>query len=120
MNDISFYLGRQRGEGSLIEKTHFVNAFFVFNQEQYAFRFANVQNSSAWGRNYKIRPLARSFNGDPTPSIYDDIIHVINDTRPSPSVFAYCKQSKTGRWAGLGTRLHVSKKHQRSRGGTNK
>ena len=26
-------------------------------------------------------------------------------TRPSPSVFAYCKRSKTGRWEGLGTRL---------------
>ena len=30
---------------------------------------------------------------------------MINVPRPSPSVFAYCKQSKTGRWEGLGTRL---------------
>ena len=28
-------------------------------------------------------------------------------TRPSPSVFAYCKQSKTGRWKGLGMRLYL-------------
>ena len=34
-----------------------------------------------------------------------DIINVIKWTRPSPSVFAYCKRSKTGRWEGLGTRL---------------
>ena len=37
-----------------------------------------------------------------------DVIHVIKWTRPSPSVFAYCKRSKTGRWEGLGTRLGVS------------
>ena len=62
-NSPSIYLGRQRGEESLIERTHFVHAFFVLNQEGYAFRFMNVQNSSTWGRNYKIRPLARSFDG---------------------------------------------------------
>ena len=27
-----------------------------------------------------------------------DDTHMINGTRPSPSVFAYCKQSKTGMW----------------------
>jgi len=34
-----------------------------------------------------------------------DVIHVIKWTRPSPSVFAYWKWSKTGRWKSLGTRL---------------
>ena len=29
--------------------------------------------------------------------------HVVRFTRPSPSVFAYCKQSKTGAGEGLGT-----------------
>ena len=28
----------------------------------------------------------------PPPSVDTDVIHVINDTRPSPSVLAYCKQ----------------------------
>ena len=28
-------------------------------------------------------------------------------TRPSPSVFGYCKRSKTGAGEGLGTRLHL-------------
>ena len=31
--------------------------------------------------------------------------HVVRFTRPSPSVFAYCKRSKTGAGEGLGTRL---------------
>ena len=30
-----------------------------------------------------------------------DVIHVIKYTRPSPSSFVYCKQSKTGWWEGL-------------------
>ena len=69
VNDVSVYLGRQRGEGSLIERTHFTQVFFVLKQERYAFRFANVRNSSAWGRNYKIRALARSFDGGPLPPL---------------------------------------------------
>ena len=52
MNDISVYLGRQRGGGITDRK----DAFFVFNQERYTFRLVNVRNSSTWGRNYKIRP----------------------------------------------------------------
>ena len=35
------------------------------------------------------------------------VIHVIKWTRPSPSIFAYCKQSKTEQWEGLGTRLMI-------------
>ena len=31
--------------------------------------------------------------------------HVMKFPRPSPSVFAYCKRSKTGGVEGLGTRL---------------
>ena len=29
VNDVSVYLGRQRGEGSPIERTHFLHAFFT-------------------------------------------------------------------------------------------
>ena len=32
--------------------------------------------------------------------------HVVRFTRPSGSVFAYCKRSKTGAGEGLGTRLY--------------
>ena len=31
--------------------------------------------------------------------------HMVRFTRPSPSVFAYCKRSRTGDGEGLGTRL---------------
>jgi len=34
--------------------------------------------------------------------------HVMKFPRPSPSVFAYCKRSKTGGVEGLGTRLNVA------------
>ena len=67
MNDVSVYLGRQLGEGSPIT-THFVHVFFV---SWYVFCFVNVRNSSTWGRNYKIRPQARSFDGGLLPpSVY--------------------------------------------------
>ena len=83
------------------------------DQEWYAFCFANVWNSSAWGRNYKIRPLAHSFDGGPLPpSVYlgRHCLHScdkILSPRPSPYIFVCCKQSKTGRWEGLGTRLVI-------------
>ena len=32
---------------------------------------------------------------------------LIKWTRPPPTVFAYCKRSKTGQWEGLGTRLRI-------------
>ena len=75
------------------------HVFFVLNQEW---------NSSTWDRNYKKRPQARSFNREPlASSVYlgrHNVIYVKKRTRPSPSVFAYCKQSKTGWWESLGTR----------------
>ena len=37
----------------------------------------------------------------PTPLSRQNIIHMIKWTRPSPSVFIYCKWSKTGQWEGL-------------------
>ena len=70
----------------------------------------NVRNSSTWGGNYNIRPQARSFDGGPLPPslVYTDIIHMIKYTRPSPSIFAYCKRSKTGLWEDLGMSLPKS------------
>ena len=51
---------------------------------------------------------ANMFFWSESPRVDTDVIHVIKWSRPSPSVFAYCKRSKTGRWEGLGTRLGVS------------
>ena len=50
-------------------------------------------------RNYKKWHQAHFFNQDLYP--WSDIIHVIEWTRPSPSLQAI----KTGQWEGLGTRL---------------
>ena len=73
------------------------------------FRFANIRNSSTLDRNCKIRPQARFLDPSPPLSTYtsrQNVIHMIKWTRPSASVFASCKRSKTGRWEGLGTRLY--------------
>ena len=103
MNDVSVYLGRQRRERSLFERTHFTSAIFILNQEQYIFHFMNIQNSSAWGQKLQDKASSSFFDGGPLPrSVY---LGRHWCTRPSPSIFAYCRQSKTGRWEGLGTRL---------------
>ena len=87
------------GEGCPIEKTHFVHVFFVSNLERYVFQCANVRNSSACGRNCKVRPLTHSFDaffqwGTP-PSLGLPRRPSRNKIyRHSPSIFAYCKQSK--------------------------
>ena len=68
--DVSVYLGRRGGEGSLIERMHFAHVFFS-NLEWYVYYFANVRNSSAWARNCKIRPQARSLDGGPLSKKYN-------------------------------------------------
>ena len=48
-----------------------MHTFFFSNLEWYVFRFTNIQNSNTSGRNYKISPQARSFDGGPLPpSVY--------------------------------------------------
>ena len=49
MNDVSVYLARQKGEGSSIERTHFVNAFFVLDQEQMSETIALVTETTRKG-----------------------------------------------------------------------
>ena len=39
------------------------------NQELYVFRFANIGNSSAWGKNYKKSPQASLSIGFPSPPL---------------------------------------------------
>ena len=87
MTSVSTWVDRGR-EVSLIKRTDFADLFFVLNQERYAFRFTNVRNSSAWGRNYTIRPLAHSFDGEPLPplSTYVDTDVILN----------YCKSTIVG------------------------
>ena len=65
-------------------KEHIPCICSLFEPRVVHFVLANVQNSSAWDRNYKKRPQARSFNGDPSPSVYTDAIYVIKWTRHNP------------------------------------
>ena len=99
MNDVSVYLGRQRGGGVLNRKNAFCARILCFGPG------TNVRNYSTWDRNHKKRPQAHSFNRRPLPPLSTWV------DRPSPSAFSYCKQSKTGRWEGLGMRLMVSNEH---------
>ena len=106
MNDILFTSVDRGGEGFLIERTHFAHTFFVLNQEWNVFRFANIRNSSTWGRNYKA---SSSFFrlGTPPPSVYLgrlNVIHMIKWTRPFPC-FCLLQAVKTEQWEGLGMRL---------------
>ena len=43
------------------------------------------------------------------PSVYLTSLHVTKSPRPSPSIFVYCKQSKTGGGNDLGTRVVYDK-----------
>ena len=88
----------REGEGSLIERTHFVHTFFVLNQEWYTFRFTNVRNSSALGRNCKIRSLPLSFDSGTLPLSLHLGRHWCHSCdkwyQVFPLHFAYCKRSK--------------------------
>ena len=52
----------------------------------------------------RVREMC-SFDRGPLPplstEVDTDVIHMIKWTRPFPSAFVYCKQSKTGWWEGL-------------------
>ena len=77
---------------------HFTHVFFILNQEWHDFRFTKLS---------KLQDQVSSpfFQWGTDPPFCHDVIHVINAPRPSPSVFAYCKQSKTGWWEDLRMRL---------------
>ena len=58
----------------------------------------------------RLREMRPFDLGPLPPSVYlvdTDVIHVINDTRPSPSVFAYCKSWTVGRSGNEATYPHV-------------
>ena len=66
--------------------------------------------SQVLGQDITRRTL-RFFVRHRPPSCLPDIKHVTLSPRPSPSVFAYCKQSKTGGGNSLGTRLQVGNRY---------
>jgi len=88
VNGISVYLGRQRG-GRVTDQMDAFRAR-VLRFEPRAARFTLCKHS-------KLQCLGQKLQDQASSSFFD--------TRPSHSVFAYCKRSKTGQWEGLGTRL---------------
>ena len=66
--------GRQREEGSMIERMRSTHVFFVLNQEQYIFALQTFETPVLGGRNYKIRPQACSFGGGPLPPLPHDYL----------------------------------------------
>ena len=95
VNDVSVYLGRQRGGGVPDRKDAFCACVLHF--EPRAVRFSLRERFKLQHLGQKLQDQASSlfFRRGPLPSsVYlgdTDVIHVINDTRPSPSVFTYCK-----------------------------
>ena len=101
------YVGRQReGEGSPIEKTSLMPYVVVSAPSAGVLSIREAKNVPLLFQSKERVHKMHSFNrGSLPPSVYLGRQNVIKWTRPSPSIFAYCKQSKTGRWEGLGTRL---------------
>ena len=71
VNDVSVYLGRQRGEGSLVKRTHFAHAFFVLNQERYAFHLIHEHSKlQCLGQKLQDQGSTSFFRlGTPPPSV---------------------------------------------------
>ena len=69
MNDVSAYLGRQRGrKGSLIERTHFMHTFFVLKQEWYVFLLCEGLKLQHLGQKLQDKASSSFFRwGTPTP-----------------------------------------------------
>ena len=91
LSNINVYVDRQMGGGALKWK----RAFEAFS--------CSIDPCVGLLNVHKAKKL---------PLVVQDKEHVwnalLNGTRPSPSVFVYCKQSKTGWWEGLGTQLCIS------------
>ena len=99
MNNISVYLGRQRGEGSPIGRMSLrPYRSFKRSRSKACTTPGSRQRACAWNTFFPLE------TPPPLSTLLDtDVIHVIKWTRSS--VFAYCKRSKTEQWEGLGTRL---------------
>ena len=100
------YLGRHRGEGCLIEETS-LRPHLVVSVPSAGFRM--IAKRKAYHSCFKRRKCAKCILliGDHSPPapVYLGRQYGIKWTRPSPSIFAYCKRPKTGRWEGQETKL---------------
>ena len=85
---------------------HICSSFWTSYRSGTSFASGTFETPTLW---QKLQDKASSLFfrwGTPLSTMVDtDVIHMIKWTRPSPSIFAHCKRSKTGRWEVLGTRL---------------
>ena len=109
VNDVSVNLGRQREGGVPRRKNELEGWSWFLPQALKFWTFTKWKAYRSWLKTKNASGKCVLSISDPSPplstKVDTDVIHMINDTRPSPSIFAYCKQSKTGQWEGLGTRL---------------
>ena len=106
VNDVSVYQGKQRGRRGPPSKER-----ASFCPKRWSFKRSHNEKRIALGSKRRMRARNASFrSGTPHPLCLlgrQDVIHVINDTRPSPSVFAYCKSWTVGRSGNEVTYSHV-------------
>ena len=82
----------------MIERTHFAHTF-ILNRKVVRFSLHERSKLQCLGQKLQDRTSSLFFQWRAPPSLClpKYVIHVIKWTRPSPSIFAYCKRSKTGR-----------------------
>ena len=102
-NDISVYPGRQRREGSSIERMS-LRPFLVVFVPSRGFECLESQKIKHTGQDKEHVCKMCSFDWGLPPSLVylgrHWHWHVMKWTRSSLSIFAYCKQSETRRWEG--------------------
>ena len=70
MNDVSVYLGRQKGKGSPDQVNKFRASVLSFEPGTLCFCFANIRNSITWDRNnYKASSLFLQWGTLSSPSL---------------------------------------------------
>ena len=107
MNDVSVYLSRQKGGewawGLILKFVPQALEFWMFRKRKISCSWFETKNS--------CMKCVLSVGDPPTFCLHTNVIHMIKWMRPSPSIFAYYKLSKTGLWKGLGTRLRLIHDH---------
>ena len=103
------HLGIQKGGGVPDQKNTFRTCVLRFEKGEACFSLCECLKLQCFGQKLQDEPWSYFFDQGPLPlSVYlgrQNMIPMIKWTRFSPSISAYCKGPKTGRWEGLGTRL---------------
>ena len=96
----------QQGRGVPDQKNAFCACILCFQQGAVCFWLCKHSKFQRLGQKLPDKASTHSFDRGPLPSLclylgITDVIRMTKWIRPFPSVFAYCKQPKIGRWEGL-------------------